>query len=614
MYTVSLFNGAVETVIHYPSADNTYPHLITIPFKEILSQPDQLSFIMLSNNPGYNLATGLTTRVKVTDTRDDSILFSGRVIPTKSNMDGGEFTKEVTCEGALAFLNDTHTRRWNLTNKTPSEALTYFLDQHNAKVDATRKIYLGTVTVTQQITIDTNYETTLGAIVSKIHNVLGGDLRVRETAGILYLDYLEAIGANNGTVIQLGYNMKDLIEEWDPSDIVTRLIPLGYGEGINQLGIEGVNGGIDYLDNAEGIATYGVIEGVTTNKDIQDAATLKVYGATYMDQKKQPRLTISASQLDLSVLAGHEGEKYGNGDTLGVLNDVMGIDVLARVIERSMDLLAPWDPALVISTRPIRLSDQIIELKQKNQSLENAPQGSTFIDTVGYAENIDATHSFQLPIWISPDIINVNRVRLHVDSQKFRAYEKSIASAASSTSTSSSGGSSTQTSSSSGNSTPTSNSSSVTTTPPGGAYDPANAVVVSTSSESPLDPHYHSLPGGLLAMAYQHTHAIGHTHSVSVPAHTHSVTVPSHTHDVTVPSHSHAIDYGIFEDTYPADMQVKINGAVIPGVVITDGGSLDMDISSYIGTPGTTYNLEVTSSRNGRVNVWVSVQAFIQIK
>lgn len=581
MYAVSIFNGSVETVIHYPSADKDTPHLLTIPFKEILSQPDQLAFTLLSNNPGYNLVTGLTTRIKVTDTRDNSIVFSGRVIPAKSNMANGEFTKDVACEGALAYLNDTHSRRWKLTNQTPAQALTYLLDQHNAKVDATRQIFLGTVTVTQPITIDTNYETTLGAIISKVHNVLGGDLRVRETAGILYLDYLEAIGANNGTVIKLGYNMKDLIEEWDPSEIVTRLIPLGYGEGINQLGISGVNGGVEYLDNADSIATYGVIESVVTNKDIQDAATLKVYGNTVLSQKNQPRLTISTSSLDLSVLAGHEGEKYGNGDTLSILNDVMGIDVLARVIERSMDLLAPWNPALVISTRPIRLSDQIIQLKQKNQSLENAPQGSTFIDTFGYAENIDATHSFQLPIWISPDIINVNRVRLHVDSQRFRAYETANAD----------GGGITKTSTSGGGSTETSDSDSTTQT-----WHLTGAWSIPDVMELAGDPlHAHGL------VPHDHPHA-------------HTITIPDHTHDTVLLDHTHTIDYGIFEDTYPTGVQIKINGVVIPGITLVDGGSLDMDITQYIGISGTTYNLEVTSNRNGRVNVWVSVQAFIQIK
>ena len=41
-----------------------------------------------------NLINGLKTRVKVIDTRDNSIVFSGRVIPLKSNMANGAFQKE----------------------------------------------------------------------------------------------------------------------------------------------------------------------------------------------------------------------------------------------------------------------------------------------------------------------------------------------------------------------------------------------------------------------------------------------------------------------------------------------------------------------------------------
>jgi len=41
---------------------------------------------------------------------------------------------------------------------------------------------------------------------------------------------------------------------------------------------------------------------------------------------------------------------------------------------------------------------------------------------------------------------------------------------------------------------------------------------------------------------------------------------------------------------------------------------VDVDLTPYIGTPGQTYIIEITSSRNGRINAWVSVQAFIQAK
>ena len=50
----------------------------------------------------------------------------------------------------------------------------------------------------------------------------------------------------------------------------------------------------------------------------------------------------------------------------------MNMDVYARVIEREMDLIiSPWDTKLVISTRPITLSDQMTSLKQRNMTLEN---------------------------------------------------------------------------------------------------------------------------------------------------------------------------------------------------------------------------------------------------
>ena len=595
MYSVSLFNPA-ETVIHYPSADKNTPHLLSMPFKEILSQPDQLAFTMLNNNPGYNLVTGLTTRVKVTDTRDNSIVFSGRVIPTQSNMANGEFTKDVACEGALAYLNDTHTRRWKLTNQTPAQALTYLLNQHNAKVDATRKIYLGTVTVTQPITIDTNYETTLGAIVSKVHNVLGGDLRVRETAGILYLDYLTAIGANNGTMVRLGYNMRDLIEEWDPSEIITRLIPLGYGEGINQLGISGVNGGVEYLDNAASIATYGVIEGVVTNKDVQDAATLKVYGNTVLGQKNQPRLTISTSSLDLSVLAGHEGEKYGNGDTLNILNDVMGIDVLARVIERSVNLLTPWDPALVISTRPIRLTDQIIALKQKNQSLENAPQGNTCIYSQNAQENADAGNPIRLDLDIPAETININRVYINLHGRKYRVYEKGMAAGGAQITSSGGGGGFSVTSNNGGGSTATSETK--TFTEYGKMSEPAQVVG---------DSHVHTtfLDGAFFS----------HWHLVVIPSHGHLVVVSNHTHLMTIAEHLHQIQLGISESTYPLNTKIKVNGVDI-GVNFGDGltafDEYNLDITPHIAIGNN--KIEISTEQNGRIEAIVYSQIFIQSK
>jgi phage minor structural protein len=631
MYQVSIFNNGVETIVHYPTADIDAPHVLSLPFKESLSSADQLSFSIPVMNPGYSLIQGLKTKVKVYDTRDNSVIFSGRVIPTKDGISNdGKITKEVTCEGALAYLNDTNTRRWNFSNKMPSYILQYLLNEHNSKVNVDRRIQLGNIELTQSLTIDTNYETTLNAIITKLHNILGGDIRVQERNSILYLDYLLDQGVNNGVEIRLGYNLKQMMREYDPINIITRLVPLGYGEGINQLDISEVNSGVDYLEDAGAKATYGVIEGVVTNKDIQNGSTLKLYGQTVLNEKKQPRLTYQQTALDLSVLTGHEDEKYSLGDTLHTICEVLNIDVYSRVIERERDLInEPWNPTLTISTRPITLTNEIVDLKQRNLTLENAPQGSTYIDTFGYAENIDGGHPFQLPIWISPDILNVNRVRLHIDGQQYRAYERGMAagggitatssSSAAFTVTSTSGGGVTTSSSSGGGESTTSSSSSDSTT---SFSTPGDLLTGAGMSEDPSDPmaHFHAINGSDVShshnMSHYHWFSVSdHSHTVSIPDHAHSVTIDSHAHTVSIPNHSHELDYGILEDSYPDNVYVILNEQTIAGP-FGNGNSFseDLDLTPYIGMPGATYNLEITSGCNGRVNVWVSVQAFIQAK
>jgi phage minor structural protein len=605
MYSISLFNNGVETIIHYPSADKETPHLLNLDLKESLSKAEELSFTVPYVNPGYNLVNGLKTKVKITDTRDNSIIFSGRIIPLKSDMSGGKFEKNVTCEGALSYLNDTNTRRWNFINKTPTQILTYLLNAHNATVDNDRKIQLGTIEITQPITIDTNYESTLNAIVTKLHNILGGDIRVRETTDILYLDYLTDLGENNDVEVKLGYNLKDMVVEYDPLEITTRVIPLGYGEGINQLTIAKVNDDLEYIQDALAIAEYGVIEGVATNKDIQNADTLKIYGQNVLAEKKQIKLVYTQSQLDLSVLSGHENEKYSLGDTIHTLCSVMDVDVYARVIERTRDLInSPWNPTLVISTRPISLSDQIVDLRQRNLSLENAPQGNTVIFPIQKYENADATHPITLDLDIPKETININRVYINLHGRKYRANSKDSASGGGVATTSASGGGSTTSSASGGGSTKN------ITTPPASDYDSGNTVEVVTSSSAPNDPHFHYLPNSLMAMAYQHTHSF----IINILAHVHTITIEAHTHAITILAHIHNAIYGIFESTYAKDVKIKINGVDI-GVIYSGDVAIDeynIDITSHIVIGNN--KIEISTTQNGRIEAIVYSQIFIQSK
>lgn len=588
MYQVSLFNGEEETIIH--SIDSSAPHILNLNLKESLSNPEQLSFSLPINNPGFNKIEGLTTKVKVTSLNDNKVVFSGRIIPYKDGMTSeGKFNKIVTAEGAMAYLIDTSTRRWNFTNKTPAEIIQFLLNQHNSKVDASRKVYLGTIEVTQPITIDTNFETTLNAIVTKVRNILGGDLRVQERSGVLYLDYLRAQGANNNVEVRLGYNLKEIVREYDPTDIISRAIPLGYGEGINQLDITKVNGGVEYVDNSVSISKYGVIEGIVTNKEIQNADTLKIYGYTVLEEKKQPKLTYTQSALDLSVLTGHENEKYDLGDTLHTLVDILNIDVYSRVVERERDLInEPWNPRLTISTRPISLSNEIIDLKQRNLTLENAPQGNTCIFPLMKAENADSSHPIEFDLDIPQEAININRVYLNIHGRRYRAYEKNVIGSASSISTSG----------------PSSKSSS--STYPGEALSSSN--IDEYLVKTPLVQVSDTFPHGWVELTKD---TMAHKHSFEYPGHYHNI---EHTHNMEH-THENSLDYGIFEGSYPNNVKIYINGINF-GVSYGDGSNpfdyYNLDITQYIHIGNN--KIEITTTQNGRIDAVIYSQIFIQSK
>lgn len=62
---------------------------------------------------------------------------------------------------------------------------------------------------------------------------------------------LNVVRADDTDATELRYsrNMEEISEEVLDTDFATRLYPLGYGEGVNQLNIKSVNGGTAYIDS-----------------------------------------------------------------------------------------------------------------------------------------------------------------------------------------------------------------------------------------------------------------------------------------------------------------------------------------------------------------------------
>lgn len=376
MYKICLYNNGQETLIHYPTADKEAPHLFKMDLQEKDNDVDTFSFSIDIGNAGFNSLREFKTKIKIIDTRDNSIRFTGRLLKAPEKMDSNGFYKDADCESALAYLLDSNTRAQTYLTADVKSALQDLLDRHNAIVGDEKKIYLGAVGVTGSIAYTCQYESTLSAISNMLKDIKC-HLQVREDDGKLYLDCLKEL--NDRVVeVRLGENMKEMIKTYDPTGIGTRIIPLG----ANNLTIADANGSLDYIEDLTAKGLFGVIEKPVSYSDITDAAELKSKATADIKNYTQPSLSFEINALDLSTLSGVSADTFRKGLSLHIINPVMGIDDVYTIVEVDADLTQVYNPKLTISNIPATIQDIISSNENNavnNDSVHNGVQvGDSF--------------------------------------------------------------------------------------------------------------------------------------------------------------------------------------------------------------------------------------------
>ena len=384
MYKVSIFNGVTETIIHYPSSNQDDPHVSKLSLKDSLSVVDMLSFSLYTNNPGYDKVFELATKVKVIDLRDNTVRFTGRILDISNKMDSsGIVYKEISCEGALSFLNDTKLRGSTFYDNTVSGFLSQILSVHNSKVEYDKRIQVGVVNISGSVYHTCEFKSTLAEIMLT-RDQIGGEIRIREVDYTLYMDWVKSFDPN-WLEVSLGINMKDMVISKDITSLGTRIIPIG----ANNLTIESVNGGLDYLEDSDAKNVYGVIEKTVEYKDIDDPAILRSICVNELSIHTQPSYILTSNALDLSFLTGNKAKQFVLGSNLHILNRFMGVDATYKIVSIDLDLLEPYNPTLTISQKPITLSSAINDLR--NSSIQN--NGVYNNVQIGSAYGIRATRS-----------------------------------------------------------------------------------------------------------------------------------------------------------------------------------------------------------------------------
>lgn len=387
--------------------------------------------------------------------------------------------------------------------------------------------------------------------------------------------------------VRSGKNMKSLTKEKDPGQLCTRIYPLGYGEGVNQLGIKNVNGGIPYLQSPKNITDkYGIIERIWTDRRYEDAESLKQAAQVMLNELQEPYEEYSVSFAEMDGGYYDEAEL---GKVVEIIDSSTGIRKKTLITELQIDVDNPGESTMNLANKSLSIASTVADMADRQRIEMSSAQGATQLYSQSLQANATKTDGAVISFFIPEEMRIINKLLLKVKLEPFRAYSKATqgggattqtssaggsfnktsSSGGGSTQTSSSGGGSTQTSSSGGSSTQTSSSGggSTQTSSSGGGYSQSSGSGggVSTSTENSnwegsgtettsaslggtIDSHQHAydpyLPHTHDVEVSSHTHDVefpDHTHSTSIPAHTHKTSIPAHTHSTLIPKHTHTL-------------------------------------------------------------------------
>lgn len=362
------------------------------------------------------------------------------------------------------------------------------------------------------------------------------------------------------------------------AEICTRIYPLGYGEGVNQLTIKEVNNGIPYLQAPKSVIDqYGIIDRVLVDRSFESAESLKAYAQSMLDHLSTPSYERRFDVADLYPLTSADIDKAEVGKICRLTED--GTNVYITRTERILD--DPGSLQIDLSNKATDVASTIADLADRVRIESVYAQGATQLYQHSKDANATKDKGMILSLYFPKEMRQINKVLLKVELNKFRAYSQTTESGGGSSATSEGGSASGSTSQATGSGGFSATAAGTTdaiwpgdqnwlvnksytgsfTTNHSNDYSTYNTGAASGSGSHThtyykLFDHYHT--GSFSYTIYLAKAEFSHSHKCSVSisgnqsAHTHTFNIGNHTHKVPIPPHSHNITPGIFESSQSA--------------------------------------------------------------
>lgn len=311
-----------------------------------------LDFTIPQTNPHYGMIKLMKSIITLYN--EDRLLFRGRPYAPKTNL---YRDNAVTCEGELAFFNDTVQEPFEHFG-TVEELFTKVITYHNSQVPEEKQFKVGRITVENDtetgkiVRSSIEYMSTMEFLKSKLfESELGGYLWVRHEEDGIYIDYLKELNFMGEQSVEQCVNLVDVEQSVTCEELATVVIPLGAKKTVEdeegnetetdeRITIESVNDGEIYLEDEIGIETYGRITRIIVHDDINEAGRLKAAGVKDLAAALGVTTSISLTAADLSR-AGYEVDPFAFGTYVPVKIQNLNIDDLMLIKKMEIDLLAP---------------------------------------------------------------------------------------------------------------------------------------------------------------------------------------------------------------------------------------------------------------------------------
>ena len=293
---------ANDNLIYSPDlvSDNLF---ITSPsYSKEVNKSGSCNFYIYPENPFYDKIEVLKTVIVVKENGNE--VWRGRILKAEKDFDK---RKAIECEGALSFLVDSIIRPHE-HDKTMPEQFRYIINEHNNQVEAFKQFEVGDITVEDIYGSKTWEEKTYKTALDMINAFLddyGGYLVVsyNPSTSKNVISYLANPSRSSNQTIEFGENLLKLSDTTNPANVFTVLIPIGYDSEGNKIDITPINDGKDYIESAEGIATYGrVVKDNTFDKDYTSAQDLITDAQAFLEKNVKASRTIEINALDLHML------------------------------------------------------------------------------------------------------------------------------------------------------------------------------------------------------------------------------------------------------------------------------------------------------------------------